>query len=82
MLFVYYTKNVDIKLIKWLLAIASSILAASVANSFCHVFTDYSVISMRVVNGLLVGVVISVFVYVANLIVVKLCKKLKTKFLS
>ncbi|MBQ4630989.1 MAG: hypothetical protein IJB70_08415 [Clostridia bacterium] len=81
-LFVYYTKNVDIKLIKWLLAIASSILAASVANSFCHVFTDYSVISMRVVNGLLVGIVISVFVYVANLIVVKLCKKLKTKFLS
>ena len=81
-LFVYYTKNVDIKLIKWLLAIAASILAASLTNSFCHVFTDYTTIAMRVVNGLIVGLVVSAIVYAANLLLVRICRKLTAKFKS
>ena len=81
-LFAYYAKNVDIKLIRWVLATAASILAASVTNSFCHVFTDYCVISMRVVNGFIVGMVISAVLYVLNLAVVKVCRKLSAKFKS
>ncbi len=79
-LFVYYVKKVDWKLVKWLLAVGTSILAASVTNSFCHVFTDFSVIFSRTVNGLLVGAVVSVFVFVLNLLFVKACKAIKKCF--
>ncbi len=70
-LFVYYMRNSRVKLISWVLAVGASILSASVMNSFCHVFTDLSVIYMRVVNGVLIGAVISLFVYVANLVLVR-----------
>lgn len=73
-LLVYYMKKIDIKLLQWLLAIAASILAASVTNSFCHVFTDYSVIVSRTVNGLIVGIAVTVIAYLANLLLVKLVK--------
>jgi len=68
-LFAYYMKNSDIQLIKWLLAIAASILAASVTNSFCHIFTDFLTIVARTMNGLILGVVIAAVAYVANVIV-------------
>lgn len=76
-LLVYYAKNIDIKLIQWLLAIASSILAASVTNSFCHVFTDYFVIISRTVNGLIVGLIVSAFAYAANLLLIYIVKRVK-----
>ncbi len=79
-LFAYYSKKYDIKLISWLLAIASSILAASVTNSFCHVFTDLSTIYMRTVNGLIVGIAVSVFAYVANLLLVAIVKAVYNKY--
>lgn len=71
-LFVYYMRNSKIKLVQWFFAVGTSILSASVMNSFCHVFTDLSVIYMRVVNGVLIGAVLSVFVYVANLVLVRI----------
>lgn len=78
-LFVYYAKNVKIQLVKWLLAIASSILAASVTNSFCHVFTDFSTITTRTLNGLILGIAIAIVFYVANLIFLKIVSLIKDK---
>ncbi|MBQ2942348.1 MAG: hypothetical protein IJD97_08940 [Clostridia bacterium] len=79
-LFFYYVKHHDIKLIQWVLAIGASILAASVTNTFCHVFADASVMYMRVVNGILIGAVVSVFAYVANLVLVRIVRILIKKF--
>ncbi|MBE7044299.1 MAG: hypothetical protein E7397_02120 [Ruminococcaceae bacterium] len=78
-LFVYYVKNSKIALVQWLLAIAASILAASVTNSFCHVFTDFSVIVSRTLNGLLIGIGVSVFAYIANIILIQLLKTINRK---
>ncbi|MDO5479031.1 MAG: DUF5693 family protein, partial [Clostridia bacterium] len=79
-LFFYYVKHYNIKLIQWGLAIGASILAASVTNTFCHVFADVSVMYMRVVNGVLLGAIVSVFAYVANLVLVRIVKILMEKF--
>ncbi len=81
MLFLYYMKNSDWRIVKWLLAVATSILAASITNSFCHVFTDFSVILARTLNGLLVGVVVSVFVYVANLAFLRVYAVIREMFM-
>ncbi len=82
LLLVYYVKKVNIKLLQWLLAIAASILAASVTNSFCHVFTDYAVIVSRTLNGLTVGMFVSVIAIIANLILVKIVSVFYKKFTS
>lgn len=81
-LLVYYFKKTDIKLIQWLLAIASSILAASVTNSFCHVFTDYLTIVSRTLNGFIVGIFVCIAVIIANTILVKTAKTLYSKIKS
>ncbi len=73
-LFVYYIKHYDIKLLNWILAVGTSILAASVTNSFCHVFTDYGTIVMRVVNGLAVGSVLAICAYLGNLVLVYIAR--------
>ena len=78
-LFAYYMKKSDLQLIKWLLAVALSILAASITNSFCHVFTDFSVIVSRTINGFILGIFISAVVYIANLVLVKILNVLKNK---
>ncbi len=79
-LLVYYVKYVDVHLVKWLLAIATSILAASVTNSFCHVFTNYTTIVQRTLNGLLLGIMVSVFAYVANHVMLSVLRYFKRKF--
>lgn len=79
-LFIYYMKKSDIQIIRWLLAIATSILAASVTNSFCHVFTDFTVIVTRTVNGLIIGSIVSVIAYLGNLVLIKLLKAIKERF--
>ncbi len=76
-LFVYYIKNTDIKVVSFITGVGSSILAASVTNTFCHVFTDLTTIYMRVVNGLVIGLIVCAVVAVANLIIVKICKYLR-----
>ncbi len=78
-LLVYYMKNTNLTLIKWLLAIASSILAASITNSFCHVFTDFSVIVSRTANGLLIGIIVAAFAYIANIVLIKILKTISRK---
>lgn len=82
LLLVYYIRKTDIKLLQWLLAIAASILAASVTNSFCHVFTDYTTIVSRTINGFIVGIFVCVAAIIANLILVKIAKKINTKLKS
>ncbi len=79
-LLVYYMKYVDVHLVKWLLAVATAILAASVTNSFCHVFTDYTTIVQRTLNGLLLGIIVSVFAYVANYVMLSVLRYFKRKF--
>ena len=78
-LFVYYIKNHDIKLLQWILAVGASILAASVTNSFCHVFTGYTTICMRVVNGILIGACVSIAAYVGNYVLVKIIQGVAKK---
>ncbi len=78
-LFAYYAKNVKVQLVKWLLAIASSILAASITNSFCHVFTDFSTIVTRTLNGLVLGIVVATAFYIANIIFLKILSVIKEK---
>ncbi len=79
-LFFYYAKHTKIDLFKWIFAVGASILAASVTNTFCHVFTDVSVMYMRVVNGLLLGFAVSVFAFVGNLVLVRIYKILTERF--
>ena len=69
-------KKTNFKLIQAVLVAGSAILAASVSNSFCHVFTDATTIYLRVVNGLIIGAVISVVVYFANIVLVKIVKRI------
>lgn len=76
-LFVYYVKNTNVKVVSFITGVGSSILAASVTNTFCHVFTDLTTIYMRVVNGLVIGLLVCAAVSIANLVIVKLCKYLK-----
>ncbi len=79
-LFVYYAKKTDLQLVRWVLAIAMSILSASITNSFCHVFTDFTVIAMRTLNGFIVGILVTLTVYIFNLVLHKAIKSLKNKF--
>lgn len=79
-LFVYYMRNTDIKLVQWFFAVGTSILSASVMNSFCHVFTDLTIIYQRVVNGVLIGAIVAVFAFVANAALVSIVKSLVPMF--
>ena len=76
-LFVYYIKNVDSKLMQIFLAMGSSILFASVINSFCHVFTDAAIIFSRVFNGLFIGAFVSLAAYILNILMLKIIKRIK-----
>ena len=67
-LFAYYMKNSKIHIINWILAVAASILAASVTNSFCHVFTDFTFIVSRTI----IGILVSVAAYIINLALVRI----------
>lgn len=70
----YYASKTNCKLMRFMLSLGSSILFASVINTFCHVFTDVSVVYARVLNGLGLGLIISAGFYLANAIVVSLVK--------
>ncbi len=74
MLLTYYASKTNCKLMRFMLSLGSSILFASVINTFCHVFTDAGVVYSRVLNGLGVGLIVSAGLYLANAIVVSLVK--------
>ncbi len=80
MLFIYYCRNTHNNLFRGVFALGTAILASSVTNSFCHVFTNFSIIFERVVNGLLVGLGVCVVVYIANMIFVRVAKNLRDRF--
>ena len=73
-------KKWDLHIIKWPLAVGAAILVSSISNSFCHVFTDYSVIVSRTVNGLIVGIIACVIIYPLNVVLINVIKKLLAKF--
>jgi len=70
-LMVYYMKNTNIKLVQWIFVVGSSILFASVMNSFCHVFTGVATIYARVFNGVLIGIVVCIGAIFVNAIIVR-----------
>ncbi len=80
MLFVYYLKNINVTFFNWLFATGSSILFASVINSFCHVFTAAEIIYSRVINGLLIAIVVGVFALVINAVIVRFAKHIQKKY--
>ena len=80
-LFVYYIKNTNIKILQGLLFCGAAITAASISNSFCHVFTTVETIYGRVVNGVIIGAVICIAVYIINIILVKVVSNLFKKYL-
>ena len=56
------------KLLKELFFVGSSVLFASVTNTFCHVFADFSVSALRTLNGLLFSIpVIALLILCAKL---------------
>lgn len=73
-LFAYYMKQTKLPLVQAALAAGGSIVIASVSNSYCHVFTDALAIYSRTLNGLIVGAVVCVAAYLANLLLVKIVK--------
>lgn len=75
MLFLYYVKNTNCTVLRWCFATGSSILFASVINSFCHVFTSAEVIYTRVFNGFVIGMIVSVAALIVNHIIVAVVKK-------
>ncbi len=77
MLMLYYIKNTQCTPLRWGLSVGASILFASIINSFCHVFTSAGTIFMRVFNGALIGIVVSVIVLLINNFVIRM---IKTKF--
>ncbi len=79
-LFLYYVKKFDFKLLHWLLAIAVSILVASISNSYCHVFTGFLTIIRRTMNGLILGLPVAAVAYVCNLALVKVVQRVAAKY--
>ena len=71
-LFAYYSKHSYGKIFRWLTAVGSSIIFASVSNTFCHVFTDFLTSSLRTINGLALSVPFIVVFLLANLLFVKI----------
>ncbi len=57
------------KIIRWAVCVGSSVLFASVTNTFCHVFTDFFTSIVRTVNGLLFALpIVALFVLTAKIL--------------
>lgn len=75
-LFAYYGKHRFSRIAKWIFASASTLIFASVINTFCHVFTDFSTSFLRTVYGLVFSLPFIAVVLIVNKIVIKkICKK-------
>ena len=61
-----------------IISIASSILFASVINSFCHVFTDAVTIYLRTLNGFLFSLPVILIINITKSVLLKK-KKIKTQ---
>lgn len=79
-LFVYYFRKTNIKLIQCGLFCGAAITAASISNSFCHVFTTVETIYGRVLNGVIIATAICIAIYIANIIFVKVVSVLFDKY--
>lgn len=74
-LYIYYVKKDKAKLLQWIFAIGSSILFASVVNSFCHAFTLAETMFLRVANGMLFGLPIAIILLAINAVIFRLFNK-------
>ena len=71
-LFAYYAKNDYGKIPKWLFSVASSVIFASVINTFCHVFTDVTTSALRTLYGLILSVPFTLIYLGINKLILKL----------
>ncbi len=72
---VFYMKEGKSKLVRFAVGVGASVLFASVINTFCHVFTDFSVSFARTLYGLLFSLPFVALTLFANQIFLKLSKK-------
>ncbi len=79
LLTVYYVKETNIHIIRFICTVGAAVLYASIMNSFCHVFTGAQIIFSRVFNGMLLGLIIGAAVYVVSLLVLKSIKRIAKK---
>lgn len=80
-LFAYYLKNTRIKLLQGALFCGAAITAASISNSFCHVFTTVEIIYGRVLNGVIIGALFCIVIYILNILFVKIVSTLFKKYI-
>lgn len=59
------------KLLRTLVCVGSSIVFASVTNTFCHVFTDFATSSLRTFNGIVFALPIVIVVFALGAVIVK-----------
>ena len=78
-LFVWYKVNTKQNLVPFALAIGTAVLASSVINSFCHVFTPCISIYHRTFNGFILGMPISLAALILNLLIIKFLNKKRCK---
>ena len=71
MLTVFCAKNNVSKNLTLLFSIGASVLFASITNSFCHSFTDISIIYTRVAYGAELGIITSLICLFAAEIIQK-----------
>ena len=74
-LFVWYVSKTKDRLIPFILSFGVAILAGSVLNSFCHVFTPAIFIYLRTVNGFLLSLPMCVISLILNKFVYKLLRE-------
>ena len=73
---VYLTHYSSSKLLSSLTSVGCSVLFASVTNTFCHVFADFSISVMRTLNGLVFSIPIAtILILISHLILKKLIRK-------
>lgn len=81
-LFVWYVSKAKFRLIPFILSFGVAILAGSVLNSFCHVFTPAMFIYLRTINGFLLSLPLCIAVIIINSLFLKLLKKLYKMFID
>lgn len=59
------------KLLRTLVCVGSSVVFASVTNTFCHVFTDFATSSLRTFNGIVFALPIVIAVFALGTVIVK-----------
>lgn len=68
---VYYIKHPVSVPLRLLTSVGSSILFASIINTFCHVFTDFSVSALRTFNGFVFSLPFAAVILAFNVLILR-----------